>query len=115
MSDKAKAPGPRSTFPSMYAILIPNLVEIARELGYAIGLHGSMARDLDLIAVPWVEEAVPPEELVQAIASRLGFILEGPPRSPEDKPHGRRAWSLILCGEAYVDLSVLPLRPGGPA
>lgn len=31
--------------------------EVARGCGYAIGLHGSMKRDVDLIAVPWTDEA----------------------------------------------------------
>ena len=32
-----------------FAWMVPHLAQVARQYGYAIGLHGSMARDLDLI------------------------------------------------------------------
>lgn len=32
---------------------------IALRLGWSIGIHGSMARDYDMIAVPWSKEAAP--------------------------------------------------------
>jgi len=32
-----------------------------RDCGYAIAPHGSLARDLDVIAVPWTEDAVSAE------------------------------------------------------
>ena len=38
------------------AALYPDLAEIAREHGYALAVHGSLARDFDLIAVPWREK-----------------------------------------------------------
>ena len=75
--------------------------------GYAIAIHGSMTRDLDLIAAPWTDEATSAEELVEAVADRIGAFIEEPPRSPTQKPHGRLAWSLILCGSGYIDLSVM--------
>ena len=34
------------------------LCDVAREMGYALALHGSMNRDMDLIAVPWVVGAL---------------------------------------------------------
>lgn len=37
---------------------IDRIRELAKEIGYAIGAHGSLERDLDLIAAPWSEEAL---------------------------------------------------------
>ena len=103
-----------------YAWMVQHLAAVARKFGYAIGLHGSMARDLDLIAVPWTESAAPAETLVEAIRDAVGgFIRNDPPtqgnkwdlttRSPSDKPHGRRAWSIYFSGHRfYIDLSVMP-------
>jgi hypothetical protein len=100
--------------------MVPHLTQVARTYGYAIGLHGSMSRDLDLIAVPWTDEAAPAETLVEAIRDAVdGFIRNDPPtqenkyhsqtRSPVDKPHGRRAWSIYFSGRRfYIDLSVMP-------
>lgn len=82
---------------------------VARQLGYAIAVHGSQARDLDLLAVPWVPEAESAEELVESIAAAVDGIYS----SVEEKPHGRRGWSIVsrhrLGIDAwYIDLSVMP-------
>lgn len=44
MSDKAIG----SAAPSYYAVLYAELRVVARAHGYALGLHGSLRRDLDL-------------------------------------------------------------------
>lgn len=111
-----------------FAWMVPHIATIARQHGYAIGLHGSMARDLDLIAVPWTEAAAPAEVLVEAIRDCVdGSIRNDPPiegnrydqttENPGDKPHGRRAWTIHFSGRRfYIDLSVMPriVRPRQP-
>ena len=80
--------------------------EVARKLGYSIGLHGSMRRDCDLIAAPWAATAGSDEYLVEALCTCLDARVIG---GPEDKPHGRRAWSLQIDGWVKtIDLSVMP-------
>lgn len=96
---------------------LPALREVAQAHGYALGLHGSVARDVDLIAVPWVDEAAPAIELVRAAAARIrelcGWVhcpavdLD----KPTFKPHGRLAWSIHIQGGVYFDVSVLPRAP----
>lgn len=90
-----------------YVGLLPILVKAARQQGYALGLHGSLNRDLDLIAVPWVEDARSAEELVQALAEALAITRLHRIRGPYlDKPHRRLCWNLHLDYGAYIDLSV---------
>jgi len=107
MSEVAES---RKTYPAMYAMLWPALVEECLARGYAAALHGSLAKDMDVIAAPWTAEAVPPAELAEAVAERLGCFygdhVEG--RGPTKKPHGRLCWTLLLSGHAYIDLSVFP-------
>lgn len=105
---------------AMFAWMIPHIQTIARTYGYAIGVHGTMNRDLDLIAVPWTEQAAPAEVLVEAVRDSVdGFIRNDPQhegnkydlrtKSPEKKPHGRLAWSIHFSGRRfYLDLSVMP-------
>lgn len=100
-----------------YQELLPILRRIAHANGYAIGLHGSGQRDLDLIAVPWTAEAVTAEELVERLVeacegtNRAGVLEPG----IAERPHGRRSWSIMLSGSQlfyehpYIDLSVMPL------
>jgi hypothetical protein len=102
----------------VYAALLPGLQQIAREKGYALAVHGSMATDLDLVALPWTEEADGAEALVQAIKTHLGLIFHPacPHANPDKRPHGRRTWSLcfdpasdLYIGGPWIDLSVMPL------
>lgn len=91
---------------------IEKVREIARQCGYAVGVHGSRQRDLDLIAVPWTENAIAPQHLVDALCERLNLILKPHPEpelltNPTRKPNGRIAWA--LCGAPacrYLDISV---------
>ena len=96
-----------------YAMLYPRLREVARGHGYALALHGTLQKDLDVLACPWVEEASSPEALAEALRELIGGEFAGGPENRgTTKPHGRRAWTILLLGSAgYVDLSVTPWRP----
>jgi hypothetical protein len=102
---------------ALYEAILPTLRATARSHGYALGLHGSGQRDLDLIAAPWTEDASAAEVLVEALrASINGHISEHEGYNPMSKPHGRRVWSIRPLegnprAELYVDLSVMPLLP----
>jgi len=93
--------------------LFPALSDIARKHGYALMAHGSVQTDFDLLAVPWVEEAKPAEELVAALAKHLNLCMgtfgTGVDTQPEQKPHGRRAWNLFIGAGSKLDLGVMPL------
>jgi len=97
--------------PGVYVTLVGILREAARPLGYALTVHGSLARDLDLVAIPWAAEAAPPEELVAALVLASGG-LQGP-HANNPKPHGRRGWTISLGAGAYIDLSVMPRSAPG--
>lgn len=100
----------------VFAWMIPELQRMARSLGYAIAVHGSLTRDLDLIAVPWIETASSEEELIEAVCHLVGGEIVRVPTpgwegmvSPGIKPHGRKAWSIYFSGHSfYIDLSVMP-------
>lgn len=102
---------------SIYSQILPEIRATAKKLGYAVGLHGSMRNDLDLIAVPWIAEAAPAEELVASIAEAVrGYVIgdvavRGSLEEPTIGPHGRRSWNICWGGRAFADLSVMPLRP----
>jgi hypothetical protein len=98
-----------------YCKIIAPIRAKARELGYAIGVHGSIKRDIDLIACPWIEEAVEAEALAEALRVEtqkvIGFAVfgnDGP--WPRTRPHGRVGWTIHFNG-TYIDLSIMPRRP----
>lgn len=105
-----------------YALLLPQLMQAGREVGYAIAVHGSMARDLDLVAIPWTNEAVSAERLIMHLMAVVdGRIRNGAYNAggewirkagsePTEMPHGRLAWTIHMGHEgAYLDVSVMPL------
>lgn len=57
--------------PRLYAMYFQSLMEIAREMGYNLLISGSMNRDLDLVAVPWVDCPKTEVELIQAFDDYL--------------------------------------------
>jgi len=91
--------------PAAYVGLLKEITVTAKRCGYAIGLHGSLSRDMDIIACPWVESAVEPSRLVKALAKAVGGKVGG---ASSDRPHGRKSWTIMLTAHAYIDVSVMP-------
>ena len=89
----------------------------ARSKGYALAVHGTLRRDVDVVAVPWTAEACGADELAKSIAEylasvKLSFpnVWEAAKKTRERKPFGRIAWAIVLRGipAPYIDLSVAP-------
>lgn len=88
-------------------------------------MHGSIERDIDLVAVPWRDGATSGEELAYDIFRACEAVLGsatwsggwsedqnreptlGSLRNPDRKPHGRLGWVIMVPG-TYIDLSVMP-------
>lgn len=82
----------------------------ARDYGYALAIHGSMMRDLDLIAIPWVKECRTPTALIAQVKYRTDCETDGHP--VHEREHGRLAVSFMLrthfSDPRYVDFSIMP-------
>lgn len=96
--------------PVFYAVLYNDFRKVALECGYALALHGSMARDMDIIAVAWQEDALPVESLVKKISDCIGETVwkDHHLNTAEAKPHGRISYTLSIMGEWFIDLSIIP-------
>ena len=98
-------------FAPAYVAMYPSLCTLARELGYSLCIHGTVNSDFDLVAIPWIEDAKEPEELVAVISERLKLIygeFGTMVTEPEDKPHGRKAWLFGIGAGSAIDLSIMP-------
>jgi hypothetical protein len=96
----------RLTSPAMlFASYLPELRKAAWRLGYAIAIHGSMNRDMDLVAVPWDEWAVPHDELAAGLAKAVNSMIR---TEPTQGLYGRIGYVIPLNGVYYIDLSVMP-------
>jgi hypothetical protein len=98
-------------------LVIEPMRRAARHLGYAIAVHGSLARDIDLVAIPWTERAETAEKLVETLVGVVAGVFGGCLKAGDvvEKPHGRRAWKLLGWAGDYIDidLSVMPRIEGG--
>jgi hypothetical protein len=117
-SPRIKEPIPARA--AAYVALYPMLLQIANDHGYALAVHGSLHRDFDLIAVPWIESASDALTLIQAMRRKTRTVTqhENSDRkwhkdcSPTQKPHGRVSYSLHVTNSGmyggYLDISVIP-------
>lgn len=99
--------------------IIDRIRDVARIHGWAIGVHGSLVRDIDLIGVPWTADAATPETLVEAIMRVTDYNASGH-RLGAPRPGGRRSILLMHPDAIYektpkgtwtppaIDLSLMP-------
>lgn len=118
--------------PSLYAFYFDVVKEIGLQYGYNIVLHGSMNRDLDLIAIPWQEQIGDKMEMLNRIAEAIGghilFETEEDRKRFREKFHGRQCYVINVNRtikakvqgmitefeeyadpQYYIDISVLPV------
>lgn len=101
------------TYPMALAILR----FVGAQHGYAIAVHGSQQRDLDVVAVPWTEEAASADDLVNALREAFTrydltwLHADGDHPLPRKLPHGRLCWPFHFGGGPYLDLAVMPRVP----
>lgn len=113
--------------PSLYAYYFYNLKEIAKEYGYNLVLHGSLNRDLDLIAIPWVDDPKSELEMIHELHRAItGYVAS--PEIWKDVymykvlPGGRHSYVINVNRrqtdnngnyqedpQYYIDISVTPL------
>jgi hypothetical protein len=105
--------------PPYYGIIDPDYARVYTQVrctawmyGYAALMHGSFTRDLDILMVPWTDQASPavtPERLIKTICGRCNLQENG--RPPSEKPHGRISYTLIfkeLGDPRFIDVSFMP-------
>lgn len=93
--------------PSQLMISVETLRSYVKHFGYALTEHGSRERDVDLVAVPWVDTAIGNYALLEGVCKT--FDLEQIELTR--KPHGRYAAILRHKSGRYkdLDLSIMPL------
>lgn len=117
---------PTQVRPGLYTIFYEHLKQIAKEYGYNLVIHGSLQRDLDLIAIPWVDFPRPEQDMIKDFQEYLTGKTETRPPNGEvhftTLPGGRHGYTISLNRgdkhgewvrfedkEYYLDISVTPL------
>ncbi len=94
---------------AFYACIWNDLRQAALNVGWALGLHGSLNSDMDIMAMPWTENAVPVDKLIESLSD----CFTGSPYKDSHgiaftgKPHGRMVYTLSIWADFYLDISVI--------
>jgi hypothetical protein len=97
---------------ALYACIWNPLRNAAMDCGWALGLHGSLANDMDIMAMPWTEDAKPVEEMIKALSD---IFTDNPFKDSHtvphyDKPNNRVVYTISIWAEWYLDISVIMLN-----
>ena len=93
-----------------YASLLPELKRISYECGWAIGLHGSLNSDMDIMAMPWTDKAIHHQKFIKKISD--GCFKESPFAHNhtipyKDKPNNRIVYTLSIWKDYYLDINII--------
>lgn len=98
-----------ANYAPVYACVYAQLAEVARQHGYALSIHGSLAADFDLVCIPWEDSVSNPQVVVDQITKE--FAIEQVTGFTQKK-HGRIATTISFSfGECRLDLSFMPRVP----
>lgn len=94
---------------AFYACIWPDLMNAALDCGWALGLHGSLSSDMDVMAMPWTEDAKPVEDLMKALSD---CFTENPFKDKHTVPHygkpnGRVVYTMNIWADFYLDINVI--------
>lgn len=92
-----------------YATIWSDLRNAADKCGWALALHGSLAKDMDIMAMPWTEDATDAEGLITKLAEVIGYFpAEVVLKLKVKKVRGRVAYAIPISGDGfYMDISVM--------
>ena len=94
---------------AFYASLWPDLREVALDCGWALGLHGSLASDMDIMAMPWTEEAIPALEMILKLKKCFSDTKIDVSETP--MPNNRMVYTLSIWADFYLDINIIQTLP----
>jgi len=94
---------------AFYASLWPDLRQAALDCGWALGLHGSLANDMDIMAMPWTEEAIPAFEMILKLKKCFSDTKIDVSETP--MPNNRTVYTLSIWADFYLDINIIQRQP----
>ena len=94
---------------AFYACMYEDIRQCAMDCGWAVSLHGSLTSDMDIMAIPWVENAVTFKEMID----RLSKLFKDNDMSSQyvisynEKPHNRVVATIPIWSDFYLDISTI--------
>ena len=89
-----------------YACMWNDFRQSALDKGWALALHGSLANDMDIMAMPWVKDASPVLEMILALKK----CFDKPSEihiSITDMPNNRKVYTISIWADFYLDINII--------
>lgn len=93
----------------LYVKVFNELFNVAHNIGWHLVLHGSLKRDLDIFAIPFGDNAVTYDVLIKELFKACNMTAPNKIKLVEKK-YGRKAYTIPLCIDKYIDLSLFDNR-----
>lgn len=92
---------------AFYAAMWDDIRQCAMDCGWAVALHGSLNSDMDIMAMPWVQEACSFERLIKEIVKLFNKnkLAENFRITYGEKPWGRVVATIPIWADFYLDIS----------
>lgn len=94
---------------AFYACMYEDIRQCAMDCGWAVSLHGSLASDMDIMAMPWVDNATTFKEMID----RVSKLFKDNDMSSQyvitynEKPHNRVVATIPIWTDFYLDISTI--------
>lgn len=94
---------------AFYACMWDDFRQAAMDCGWALGLHGSLNSDMDIMAMPWIENAMTADEMISTCFGESVWAKEPhfKKSQPGDKPNGRIVYTIPIFADFYLDINVI--------
>lgn len=97
--------------PAFYASMYEDIRKCALDCGWAVALHGSLSSDMDIMAMPWIEDAVSFEELIKKLSELFvdNISSENYFITYNEKPYNRVVATIPIFADFYLDISTIKI------
>ena len=90
-----------------YAAMWNDLRQAALDKGWALALHGSLANDMDIMAMPWTEQAAHPLDMILALKKCFTECETIKLIVTDNMPNNRVVYSLLIWADFYLDINII--------
>ena len=96
---------------AFYACMWDDFRQAAMDCGWALALHGSLASDIDIMAMPWTENATSADDMIKYMIGKCfcGNKITEFIKTKGKKPNNRVVYTISIWADFYLDINVIEL------
>lgn len=97
---------------AFYACMWNDFRQAAMDCGWALGLHGSLASDMDIMAMPWTENATSADDMIKYMIGKCFYGNRMAEFAKHDgiKLNNRVVYTISIWSDFYLDINVIKTK-----